>query len=86
MAKDIRSTLRKALTSLQSQTAKIDRQISGLEMALGALARAPQTNPSPRRRRRMSAATRKAIGKRMKAYWSKRRAAGKGKAQSAAKK
>ena len=30
--------------------------------------------PRPRKRRRMSAAERKAVGKRMKAYWAKRRA------------
>ena len=80
MANDITATLRKALGNLTSEKARLDRQISAIETALGALGgRPPQAN-SARGSRRMSAAARRAVGKRMKAYWAKRRAdAAKGK-------
>jgi hypothetical protein len=72
MADAVRTTLRRALTKLNSDKTRIDRQIAALETALGALAgRAQQAG---RGRRRMSAAARRAIGRRMKAYWAKRRA------------
>ena len=81
MANDITATLRKALGNLTSEKARLDRQISAIQTALGALGggRPPQAN-SARGSRRMSAAARRAVGKRMKAYWAKRRAdAAKGK-------
>jgi len=74
MADEVASTLRKALGKLNSQRAHLDRQISALEAAIGLLGRQPQTN-GPRGRRGMSAAQRRAVGKRMKAYWAKRRQA-----------
>lgn len=83
MANDITVTLRRALTKLSSQKQRLDRQISAIETALGALGGAPQAAGAPRGRRRMSPAARRAIGKRMKAYWAKRKAdasRGKGKA------
>jgi hypothetical protein len=47
---------------------------------------AQRTSPAARgRRRRMSAAERRAVGKRMKAYWAKRRAAKAGVSKAAAK-
>ena len=73
MANDITATLRKALGNLTSQKQRLDRQISAIETALGALGRSPQAAGS-RGRRRMSPAARRAIGKRMKAYWAKRKA------------
>ena len=83
MANDITVTLRRALTNLSSQKQRLDRQISAIETALGALGRAPQAG-APRGRRRMSPAARRAIGKRMKAYWAKRKAdAARGKAKAA---
>ena len=78
MANDITATLRKALGRLTSQKERLDRQISAIETALGALGRSPQA-AGARRGKRMSPAARRAIGKRMKAYWAKRRAANKGK-------
>lgn len=74
MANDITATLRKALGRLTSQKERLDRQISAIETALGALGRSPQA-AGARRGKRMSPAARRAIGKRMKAYWAKRRAA-----------
>jgi truncated hemoglobin YjbI len=73
MADDVANTLRKALGKLNSQKAHLDRQISALETALGVLGGPQQTNGS-RGGRRMSAAARKAIGRRMRAYWAKRKA------------
>jgi hypothetical protein len=79
MANDITATLRRALGKLTSQKERLEGQISAIETALGALGRSPQA-AGARRGKRMSAAARRAIGKRMKAYWAKRRAsANKGK-------
>jgi len=73
MATDVRSALRKVLTNLHSEKTRVDQQIAAIETALGALdGRLPPTG-SPRRRRTVSAATRKAISKRVKAYWAKRK-------------
>ena len=71
MADQVSSTLRKALAKLANQKASIDRQIDAIETALGALNSRGQ---GVRRRARMSTEARAAIGKRMKAYWAKRRA------------
>lgn len=85
MADQISITLRKALGKLTAQQAQINRQISAIEAALGALGGgANKRADGGRRRRGMTAAARKAIGKRMKAYWAKRRA-DKGKAARGSK-
>ena len=73
MANDITATLRRALGKLTSQKERLEGQISAIETALGALGRSPQA-AGGRRGKRMSPAARRAIGKRMKAYWAKRRA------------
>jgi hypothetical protein len=79
MASDITTTLRKALGKLTSEKARLDGQISAIQAALSALGRPPQADGA-RGGRKMSAAARRAVGKRMKAYWAKRRAeAAKGK-------
>ena len=80
MANDVKTTLRKALGKLTSEKARLDQQISAIRTALGALGR-PQKANRARGGRRMSPAARRAVGRRMKAYWAKRRAeASKGKA------
>lgn len=87
---DIDKTLRRALQRLESEQARIQRQITGLRNALQALqggasangvGRGSREESHPRRsaagrgrRRGMSAAARKAVSIRMKAYWAKRRA------------
>jgi hypothetical protein len=88
MANDITATLRQALGRLSAQRERLDRQIAAIEGALGALGRGTQGSRARRsvRRggRRMSAAARRAVGRRMKAYWAKRRAdAAKSKAKPA---
>ena len=74
MATDVLSALRRALAELHSQKDRVDRHITVMETALGALNGQRPVSGSPRRRRRMSPDARRAIGKRMKAYWAKRRA------------
>jgi hypothetical protein len=85
MALNIDRTLRLALKSLHAEKVRIDRQISAVEAALDGFggrgrgraragARPVHRGGRPRRRRlQMSAAARKAVSQRMKAYWAKRR-------------
>ena len=85
MPTTVDTALRNALVTLRSEKTRLERQIVALEAAMQASdgsGRASRTRSgAPRRRRAMSAAARKAIGERMKAYWAKRRASsGKGKA------
>jgi hypothetical protein len=81
MRVSLRGTLREALGSLEAEKARIERQITGLKQALragiGAAGDAAVGDGSAtgRRGRRMSAAARKAVSARMKAYWAKRRGA-----------
>ncbi len=84
MPVDVTATLRKALASLQTEKAGIERQIAAIATVLGPTSGRrrgrPRTSPSARstngrRRRRVSAATRRALSQRMKAYWAKRREA-----------
>jgi hypothetical protein len=78
---DVTATLNQALTQLEREKAHIDRQIAAIRTAMngsdGATRRStkPITDVAPRKRRGMSPAARRAVGKRMKAYWAKRRAA-----------
>jgi hypothetical protein len=85
MADEIAITLRKALGKLTSQKAHLDRQISAVQTALGALGGAQRANGA-RGGKGMSAAARRAVGKRMKAYWAKRRAAAAAKGKTKASK
>jgi len=76
MANSVQAVIQNALTKLRSEKSRIDRQISALETALGAIrSRGSDNGAAPRSRQKMSAEARKAIAKRMKAYWAKRRAA-----------
>ena len=89
MPMNVLTTLRKALRQLETQRARIDRQISAIRAVLGVGSNstgASQPLGSTPRRRRMSAATKRAVSQRMKAYWAKRKAAKlKPKAKSKAK-
>jgi hypothetical protein len=89
MAFDINRTLRQALSRLEGEKTRIERQITGVRQALGAVGpnsdRIPRAPVAKRRRRRMSAAERKAVGARMKAYWAKRKRTSKRKTRAAAK-
>jgi hypothetical protein len=71
-------TLRKALVQLEAERGRVDRQIVGIRQILagteGGQARRVSTPRQARTRRPVSAKARKALSKRMKAYWAKRRA------------
>lgn len=79
MALDVRSSLTRALKDLHDERAQIDRQIAALGRALaevgGKVAARVRGAGARGRRRAMSAAQKKAVSVRMKAYWAKRRAA-----------
>ena len=78
MVPNLTAPLRKALGKLEAQRHRIDREILAVRAALEALqnrrGRFSTSNRGKARRRRMSAAARRAVSQRMKAYWAKRRA------------
>ena len=78
MPTDVAKTLREALSRLAAERREIDRKIIAVQGALRAVNGTPMAGlsagGSPKRaQRRMSPATRRALSKRMKAYWAKRR-------------
>jgi len=89
MAIDVTKTLQKALVELQAERERISGQIAAIQTVLGAgglRSRRPAAKGSASRgkraRKSMRAAARKAVSRRMKAYWAKRKAeATKGKGQ-----
>ena len=83
----VTSTLRKALHQLERERERIERQIGAIRSVLDesgtarTLASLAKPNRRKTKRRPMSAAARRAVSQRMKAYWEKRKAApGKAKA------
>jgi len=88
MPVDVTSNLRQALAKLTAEQRRIERQTAAVQEALRAVNGAGggqrssgarvATRGAKRGRRRMSPAERKAVARRMKAYWAKRRG-GKGK-------
>lgn len=94
MPSDVTVELRAALTKLIAEKRRIERQTVAIQEALRAVngttggqrSSRPRaaTRGAKRARRRMSPAERKAVGRRMKAYWAKRKAdAAKGKKKAA---
>ena len=82
MAIDVTTALRRALNQLQAEKARVDRQIAAIQSVLTSgrtQGRRKRGRPAGRKseRKGMSAATRRAVSRRMKAYWAKRRAAAK---------
>ncbi len=80
MAINVTTTLRRALTQLQAEKATVDRQIAALQSVLASgstQGRRKRGRPAGRKseRKGMNAARRRAVSRRMKAYWAKRRAA-----------
>lgn len=80
MAINLAKTLRKALVELQAEQRKISEQIAAIQKVLAADSRGRERRrgrgkkPTKPARKRMSAAARKAVSRRMKAYWAKRKA------------
>lgn len=80
---NVTATLRKALNQLRADRSRLDRQIAAVESALAGLegnisrgvkrARKAAGRAVKRTRSKMSAAQKKAVSQRMKAYWAKRR-------------
>ena len=88
MPTDVAKTPRETLSKLTAEKWQIDRQIAVIQGALRAVNGAPAVGQEKDRapkpgRRRMGVAERKAVARRMKAYWAKRKAGGKGKATAA---
>jgi len=84
MPVDVTSNLRQALAKLTAEKRRIERQSAAIQEALRAVngtggerrssgARVAKRG-ARRGRQRMSPAERKAVARRMKAYWAKRRA------------
>jgi hypothetical protein len=83
MPVDVTNTLKEALAKLAAEKRRIERQTAAIKEALRAVNGAPggrrstsssvETRGAKRGRRRMSPAERKAVGRRMKAYWAKRK-------------
>lgn len=69
---NVTATLKKALQTLESEGARIAYQITAIRQVLNGTG--ATTTPATRRRR-MSAAARRAVSQRMKAYWAKHRTA-----------
>ena len=84
MPVDVTRTLRAALAGLEAEKVGVVRQIAAIKGVLDSSG-APRGRGGQRGRgrppmggsRRMSTAARKAVGRRMKAYWAKRKAAAK---------
>ena len=75
MPVDVTRTIRQALSQLESERERLDRQIRTLRGALdGTAVTRGVAAGGGRRRRRMSAEARRAVSQRMKAYWAARRA------------
>jgi hypothetical protein len=88
MAINVTKTLRKALVELQAEQEKISAQIKAIQNVLAAggsrrgSAKGSLAGRGKRARKSMSEAERKAVSRRMKAYWAKRKAkAAKGRGQ-----
>ncbi len=80
MAINLRPTLRKVLAELQAERTKISRQIATIQQVLAAersgrpRVRGRAASRPKRTSKPMSAAAKRALSQRMKAYWAKWRA------------
>ena len=72
---DVSGTLRKALQELESEKNRIEGQIAAIQSVLGGGGTRRGRRPGGAGRKPMSAAARRAVSRRMKTYWAKRRAA-----------
>jgi hypothetical protein len=70
MPVNVTRTLQQALHQIQAERDRLDRQLRTIRAALGGDGRSAVR----RHRRPMSAAARRAVSQRMKAYWAARRA------------
>ena len=82
MPVNVTAILRTALRRLETERDRVDRQMGALRVALDSPSAPPKVS---RRRRPMSGAARRAVSRRMKAYWAKRKAAKQGKSKTTKK-
>jgi cell division septum initiation protein DivIVA len=78
MIVDVTAVLQKALKQLGTDNERLDRQIKALEAAVNGGTSWTSVVGEPIRRRRrpkMSAEARRAVGRRMQAYWARRKGA-----------
>ncbi len=68
------SNISRAIAAKQADIKKLQADIEALRQAAGILGSAGAGSKPTRRRRKMSAAARKALSKKMKAYWAKKHA------------
>lgn len=66
--------LQKTLSQLVAQKARTEKEIRAVQTALASMGVASPALAARRRRKPMSAAEKKSVSKRMKAYWAKKRA------------
>ena len=81
MPVNVMATLRRAVQDLEAEKGRIDRQLAAIrdlvsnpDIAKGQGVRAGGRTRAQPRRPRMTPAARRAVSRRMKAYWAKRRA------------
>ena len=68
------AVLQQTLVSLEAQKAKTEEKIKAVRAALTAISGSSSPNLAGRRKRKpMTAAERRSVSRRMKAYWAKRR-------------
>lgn len=73
MVRDARAVLEQTLATLEAEKSRIEKEIRAVMAALAALG-VPNPRLARRRKRRaMDAAERRAVSKRMKAYWARKR-------------
>lgn len=70
-----------AIEEIDEQKARLQRLLTAMDAGTGAPRRATPAKAEPRRRRRMSAAQRKAVSVRMRKYWQDLKRGGKRKAR-----
>jgi hypothetical protein len=73
MVRDARAVLERTLTKLEAEKSRTEKEIRAVMAALAALGVANPRLAARRNRRPMDAAERRAVSRRMKAYWAKKR-------------
>lgn len=67
------SEISKAIAAKEAEVKTLQADIDALRRAASIVGQKRPATTKPKRRRKMSAAARKALSKRMKAYWANRR-------------
>ena len=75
---DAQALLKKTLIKLTAEKAAIEKEIKAVQAALSVLGVPSPALAGRRRRKPMTAAERRSVSRRMRAYWAKRRRSRKG--------